>query len=277
MKNQGNSVRESLELSVSVSPLAQLVVGRDGLVRAASPQAREMLGIPLDAVGMPVISVAAAESTATVVELVKQACDTEQPSSFLDLKWVPLDGHRPLYLSGGVVPIPDADGSIVAAVVTVTPGQKAVVELRADNTELQRDNSELRSIADELRTRTDELNVVAIFLQSVLTSLRGAVVVADNNDAVRVWNAEAERLWGIPRRVAMQSRLADLDLGCPPEQIRPSIEAGLRGESVTDSALTLSLPSHDAPATYTVSVTPLLGPGSTVHGVTLLFVERFSP
>ena len=272
--SERTSVRESLELSLSVSPLAQLVVSRDGYVRAASPPARQLVGVPTGSLGLPIIAVGAAESAAAVVQLVEQACDTGQPSAFLDLQWVPLDGSGPRWLSGGVVPLADPDGTVVAAIVTITPTHERALSLRADNAELKRDNSELRSIADELRTRTDELNVVAVFLQSVLTSLRGAVVVADRTGAIRVWNAEAERLWGIPRRVAMQSLLADLDLGVPPEPLREGIEAGMRGEPVADMALSLNRSDRYADRSYTVSVTPLLGPGGSVHGVTLLFVAR---
>ena len=273
--NQRSSVRESLELSLSLSPLAQMVVRRNGVVSAASPRARQLLGLPSTA-HSTIISVTAAELSATIVELVEHTCDTGEPSDFFDLPWVSLGAQGPLCLSGGVVPLTDGNGSVVAAVVTMTPGDEAHAGLAADNIELQRDNTELRSIADELRTRTDELNIVAIFLQSVLTSLRGAVVVADTTDAVRVWNAEAERMWGIPRRVAMQSRLSELDLGCPADLLRPSVEAGLRGETVPDMALTLTLPDQQESTQYSLSVTPLLGPGSSVHGVTLLFVARIT-
>lgn len=272
--SEPTSVRESLELSLSVSPLAQLVVSRDGYVRAASPPAGQLVGVPTGISGLPVIAVGTAESAAAVVRLVEQACDTGQPSAFLDLQWVPLDGSGPRWLSGGVVPLADPDGTVVAAIVTITPIHERALSLRADNAELKRDNSELRSIADELRTRTHELNVVAIFLQSVLTSLRGAVVVADATGAIRFWNAEAERLWGIPRRAAMQSLLADLDLGVPPDLLREGIQAGMRGESVADMALSLNRADPDADRSYIVNVTPLLGPGGSVAGVTLVFVAR---
>lgn len=141
------------------------------------------------------------------------------------------------------------------------------------NESLLRDNAELRSIADELRTRTDELNVVALFLQSVLTSISGAVVVMDDAGGIRVWNAEAERLWGIPRRVAMRSDFSDLDLGFPKSCLDQPIAAGLRGEVSAAVPIDVTTASGRLDPRM-VSVTPLLGPGATVHGATLLFVER---
>jgi len=57
----------------------------------------------------------------------------------------------------------------------------------------------------------------------VLTSLRGAVVVIDRTRAVRVWNAQAERIWAIPRRKAMRSLFDDLDLASLAPSDRPYV------------------------------------------------------
>lgn len=265
-------MRRSVELSLAVSPLVQLVIGRDGCVRAASPRACELMGVPVGAHGMAFTAVVSADSAAAVLEFVERACATDEAVTFADQPWVPLTGES-RRLGGGIVPLKDDDGVMVAAAVTIDPIDRSADGLAVHNDQLRRDNTELRSIADELRLRTDELNVVAIFLQSVLTSLRGAVVVIDTGRVVRVWNAEAERLWNIPRRVAMHSRLAELDLGFEQALLPPCIEAGLRGEVSADLAVMVHRQGGDA-AAYTVSATPLLGAGTMVHGVTLLFVER---
>jgi PAS domain-containing protein len=260
---------EAVERSLAVSPLAQLIVGCDGSVRASSRHARELLGLPTGVRDVPFGAVATADAAAAVLDIVQRACANDVALSFDDQLFAPLSGE-PRRLSGGVVPLTDSDGGIVAAALTLDP---VVGGLREHNDELLRDNTELRSIADDLRQRTDELNLVAVFLQSVLTSLRGAVIVADNTFAIRVWNAEAERLWGIPRRTAMRSLLSELDLGFPQDLLAPSIEAAMRGEVIDDVEISVRRTAGDH-AAYNVSVTPLLGPGASVHGVTLLFVER---
>ena len=65
------------------------------------------------------------------------------------------------------------------------------------NEELQSTNEELQTLNDELRVRTVEVNQVNAFLESILTGLRGGVVVVDDELVVRVWNERAEQLWGL--------------------------------------------------------------------------------
>jgi PAS domain S-box-containing protein len=147
------------------------------------------------------------------------------------------------------------------------------IDLREHSEALARDNTELRSIADELRVRTDELNIVAVFLQSVLTSLRGAVVVLDASMTVRIWNSEAERLWGVSARAAMGSRLTELELGVDLTELLPYITAGLNGDVTEEAAVRIRRDDGEV-RRYTLSVTPLFGPGAAVHGATLLLVAR---
>jgi PAS domain-containing protein len=251
---------------------SELVISRDGRVVAASALATDLLGVAPDVEGANVTDLVTAGSAATLLDLVDRACSTQSPQRFVDQRWVPLSGD-PLRVSGAVSPVKDSAGAVVAAAVTVDTAIGIEAGLQHHNAALIRDNDELRSIADELRQRTDELNVVAVFLQSVLTSLRGAVVVLDTTGAVRVWNAQAEHIWGIPRRLAMRSLIGELNLGFDLARLQPTIETGLRGDASADVPVIVTRPGHD-PAPFNVSVTPLLGPGASVHGVTLLFVER---
>lgn len=264
--------RGSVELSLSVSPLAQIVIGCDGIVTAVSPRACELLAAPQGIGPVPFSSLVTADSASEVLARVHEACDNDAEVLFFDLPCTPRAGAAQR-VSGGAVPVKDPAGVTVGAALTFIDAAEgaAVVSEAADA--LRKDNSELRSIADELRQRTDELNVVTMFLQSVLTSLRGAVVVIDTGRVVRVWNAEAERLWDVPRRVAMHHRLHELDLGFDQSQFAACIEAGLQGGVSADIAVSVRRPDGTE-LPYTVSVTPLLGPGASVHGVTLLFVDR---
>jgi PAS domain-containing protein len=268
-------VREKLERSLADSPLPQLVVGADGVLGAASPKAIDLLGLPGDAPGQPFETVAHKASGDGLSQLVRDACERNEPLTFAAQPWSGPGGAERL-LSGGIVPVRDDKGALLGAAVTLDVTDSATDELQMHNDALSRDNTELRSIADELRVRTDELNVVAVFLQSVLTSLRGAVVVVDPRMFVRVWNTEAERLWGVQRAVAMSSRLTELDLGFDIDQLLAHINAGFAGEVRDDVELAIRGQGGER-RRYTVTVTPLLGPTASVHGVTLLFIERKPP
>ncbi len=264
-------MREKLEQSLAHSPLPQLVVGVDGVLGAASPRAIDLLGLPGDASGKPFETVAHNSSGDGLSRLVRAACERSEPLNFFGQPWAGPDGAARV-LSGGIVPLHDDTGVLLGAAVTLDVSTPAG-DLLEHNEALARDNTELRSIADELRVRTDELNIVAIFLQSVLTSLRGAVVVVDPAMIVQIWNSEAERLWGVSARTAMGSRLTELELGLDLADLLPCISAGLKGGVTEEVAVEIRHPDGNR-VRSTLSVTPLFGPGAKVRGATLLFVQR---
>jgi PAS domain S-box-containing protein len=255
------------EQSLGRSPLAQLVVDKDGVLAVASPKAHELLELPDGAEGLPFAALARKRGADDIAGLVERACAEEAPLSFSQQPW----GAR-RRLNGGIAPVRDTRGQLVGATLTVEPADDA--ELALHNVELRRDVTELKSINDELRQRTDELNLVTIFLESVVTSLRGAVVVVDTRGTVRIWNRQAERLWGIKRRDAMGTPLTSLDLRTDRAMMAAHIDAALRGE-VDDVDNVIDVRGDDGTATaFSFSATPLLGPGGSVHGATLHFVGR---
>ena len=82
---------------------------------------------------------------------------------------------------------------------------------------MQSTNEELQTINDELRRRTDGLNNVNAFLESILTSMRGAVVVLDRDFSIWVWNHRAEDLWGLRADEVRDRSFLNLDIGLPVE------------------------------------------------------------
>ena len=103
-------------------------------------------------------------------------------------------------------------------------------ELETMNEELQSTNEELQTINDELRQRSDELNTVNAFLESILTSLRGGVVVVDQELKVLVWNDKADELWGLRADEAVGRNLLGLDIGLPVERLKQPMRDCLNGE-----------------------------------------------
>jgi len=96
-------------------------------------------------------------------------------------------------------------------------------ELETMNEELQSTNDELQSINDELRDRTDQLNDANAFLESILRSLRGGVVVVDTDLVIRAWNRQSEDLWGLRPEEAVGQHLLNLDIGLPTDRLRPLV------------------------------------------------------
>src|SRR5581483_339361 len=108
-----------------------------------------------------------------------------------------------------VVPVNDAAGLNLGAAlsfVDVSLSRRLQEDLEHANRdletayeELQSTNEELQAINDELRMRTGELDEVNDFLESMLVSQRGGLVIVDRDLRVSVWNDASAELWGLRR------------------------------------------------------------------------------
>lgn len=96
-------------------------------------------------------------------------------------------------------------------------------ELETMNQELQSTNDELQEINDALRTRSGELDATHAFLDSILRSLGGAVIVVDRDLKVKVWSPGATELWGMRPEEAEGIPLLALDIGLPVIEIGPPL------------------------------------------------------
>ncbi|HWM93827.1 MAG TPA: CheR family methyltransferase [Thermoanaerobaculia bacterium] len=105
--------------------------------------------------------------------------------------------------------------------------QSANEELETMNEELQSTNDELRDLNDRLEQRSEELNQFNGYFQSVLTTLRAAVVVMDRGLHIRVWSEKAEDFWGVRDDEVRGQSFLDLDIGIPVNELRKSLRESL--------------------------------------------------
>jgi two-component system, chemotaxis family, CheB/CheR fusion protein len=145
-------------------------------------------------------------------------------------------------------------------------------ELQSTNEELETMNEELQTMNDELRQRSDDLNQVNAFLQSILSSLRGAVVVVDKELLVLVWNHRAEELWGLRPEEVQGKQFLNLDIGLPTTELRQPIRDCLAGSnrSVTVDAVN----RRGKPIRCAVTCMPLLDSQDGPSGVILLMEDQ---
>jgi two-component system, chemotaxis family, CheB/CheR fusion protein len=115
--------------------------------------------------------------------------------------------------------------------------QSTVEELETTNEELQSTNDELQSMNDELRQRSTQLDEANDFLESVLGSLRTAVVVVDTELIVQAWNVRAGDLWGLRSEETVGQHLLNLDIGLPTERLRPLVRQALGGDGPPEPPL----------------------------------------
>ncbi|BAU15527.1 chemotaxis protein CheR [Leptolyngbya sp. NIES-3755] len=150
-------------------------------------------------------------------------------------------------------------------------------ELETMNEELQSTNEELQTVNVELQQRSEELNQTNAFLEWILRSLKGAVVVVDRDLRVQIWNHKAADLWGIRSEEAIDQNFLNLDIGLPVEQLRQPIRACLFGEfDSTVEVLLAAINRRGRSIECYVTCTPLVNGEGLIQGVILLMEERSS-
>jgi two-component system CheB/CheR fusion protein len=147
-------------------------------------------------------------------------------------------------------------------------------ELETMNEELQSTNEELQAVNDEVRKRGDEVAHANLFLESILRSLRSAVVVVDPEMRVNVWSRKAEDLWGLRAEETLRKHMLTLDIGLPVEQLKAAMKACLNGETAAQELILAATNRRGKSIECEVIVTPLAARDATLHGVIFVMHER---
>src|SRR5262249_12057525 len=135
-------------------------------------------------------------------------------------------------------------------------------------------NEELQTMNDELRRRTDEVAQANSFLNSILTSLRGGVIVVNPDLLVQVWNERAQDLWGLRSDEVRGRNLLNLDIGLPVHELRQTIRDGLAQQYDYREVTVLARNRRGKDIQCRVMCTPLFGVDHTVQGVILVMEEE---
>ncbi|CAD5962965.1 putative 104,1 kDa protein in hypE 3'region [Planktothrix tepida] len=147
-------------------------------------------------------------------------------------------------------------------------------ELETMNEELQSTNEELQTVNDELQRRGEELNQANAFLQSILTSLKGGVVVLNRDLQVQIWNYKSEDLWGLRHEEAIKQNFLNLDIGLPVDKLRQPIRICLSGEPNQSSKIIVNAINRRGKSIQCqVNCSPLMGSQGQIQGVILLMEE----
>jgi len=147
-------------------------------------------------------------------------------------------------------------------------------ELETMNEELQSTNEELQTINDEVRERSDRLTEVNAFLESILTSLRGGVVMLDRELQIHKWNPQAEDMWGLRSEEVLHRNFLNLDIGLPVEQLKAPIKACLTEEQGFHETMLQAISRRGRSIRVKVTCTRLAGTdGEDPQGVILVMEE----
>jgi two-component system, chemotaxis family, CheB/CheR fusion protein len=105
--------------------------------------------------------------------------------------------------------------------------QSSNEELETMNEELESTNTELETINTELQQRSTQLDQVNTFLQEIMSNLQPGVAVLDSELRIRLWNREAEELWGVRGEEVIGKPLLGLDIGLPMAEVAGPLRAAV--------------------------------------------------
>lgn len=141
------------------------------------------------------------------------------------------------------------------------------------NEELQSMNDELQSTNEELRARTTEISALNHFMESILGSLRAAVIVVNRDMMVQVWNRQAEDLWGLREDETVGAHLLNLDSGLPSEELKGIIRRVIFDGDVGEEVSLGAVNRRGRSVQLRVTVSPLLSERDAPTGALLLMEQ----
>ena len=147
-------------------------------------------------------------------------------------------------------------------------------ELETMNEELQSTNEELETVNEEMRERTDELNETNGFLQSILTSIRVAVMVIDKSLRIREWNRKSEDMWGLRQSEVEGQAFSGLDIGLALNKLAEPVRACLSGEKDYQELVLPARNRRGKPIECRVTCAPLMSKSDGIRGAILLMEEQ---
>jgi two-component system CheB/CheR fusion protein len=149
-------------------------------------------------------------------------------------------------------------------------------ELETMNEELQSTNDELQGINEQLQQSSSDLDAANGFLDAILAGLRPGIAVVDRDLQVRVWNRQAEELWGLRAGEAVGQHLLNLDIGLPFDQVRPMIRQAVAGDTGMTEMQLEAVNRRGRPITIRVECSPLLDVAGKPTG-SIVVMEAITP
>ena len=150
-------------------------------------------------------------------------------------------------------------------------------ELETLNEELHSTNEELEAANDMLRDRSDQLDQSAAFVESILTSMKAAVIVLNPGLSVLTWSQRAEDLWGVRPDEARGVHFSNLDIGLPVDRLLQPIRDCLSGRTELFEVTFQATNRRGRTFECRITLNTLKDTAKNVKGVVLLMEEERAP
>ncbi len=299
------------EAAFQTAPTAQIVLDLNGVLAMANGRARVLFHLSGRDIGHPLQDLEISYRPIELRSRIEQVEKERRTISVKDVPWAA--GGKTIFLEALIVPLQD-DATLLGVSVSFSDVTRyrqlseelqaanhemetAYAELQSSNEELETTNEELQSINEELETtgeevqsineelrasneelqqRSDALNQVNAFMESILTSIRGGVIVLDMDLMVQIWNSQSQDLWGLRAEEVRGRQFLTLDIGLPVDELMPPVRACLSGASTHQEVTLAACNRRGKLISCKTTITPLLSPESAICGVILLMEQQHS-
>jgi two-component system CheB/CheR fusion protein len=146
-------------------------------------------------------------------------------------------------------------------------------ELETLNEEARSSNEEMESVNEELRIQAEQASSYRLYLESVLRSMNGGIIVLDRKHKVQSWNRWSENTWGLRAEEVSGTSFDALEVGVPMHQLREGIErVQARREEHVDCELE-GVDRRGRPILVRVRISDLQDETEESHGLVLVFQD----
>jgi len=144
-------------------------------------------------------------------------------------------------------------------------------ELETLNEEARSSNEEMESVNEELRIQAEQASSYRLYLEAVLRSMNGGIIVLDQKFEIQSWNRWSENTWGLRAEEVMGTSFNALDIGVPVHLLHDSLLAVQSGREEHVESVVEGIDRRGRRILCDVIVTSLLDEQGRNRGVVLLF------
>ncbi len=146
-------------------------------------------------------------------------------------------------------------------------------ELETLNEEARSSNEEMESVNEELRIQAEQATSYRLYLEAVLRSMNGGIVVLDGKLDIQSWNRWSENAWGLRADEVVGTGFEALDIGLPVHLLRESIEAVRSGREAQAGQTLEAVDRRGRRILCEITVSALMDEGQRNRGLVLLFQD----
>jgi two-component system CheB/CheR fusion protein len=146
-------------------------------------------------------------------------------------------------------------------------------ELETLNEEARSSNEEMESINEELRIQAEQSSSYRLYLESVLRSMNGGIIVLDQKHSIQSWNRWSENSWGLRAEEIIGTSFEALDIGLPVHLLREAMTSVQTGQEEQREQMIEGLDRRGRRILCRVTISSLLDETGAGHGLVLVFQD----